>query len=180
MKTEDLLLYGGIGLALYLLFAPKTVAPGVTQVAPVTSVLPAGTASGGTAGALLTALASLAPVAVKALSPSSSAASTNAAAAAQAQTTQYNTEASSIFSQPTFTPVAPASSFSDPTLASTPTASIFTPVTNFAPLSTPQLAATTPVSTGDDSSFLEFENGDYPGAEMSGITKSMAGKYGIY
>lgn len=167
MKTDDLLLYGGIGLALYLLFMPKTVAPGVTQVAPVTSLLPAGTSTG---NALLTALASLAPVAAKALAPS-----TSAPAA-----TQNNTEASSIFSTPTFTPVTPASSFIDPTFATAPAASIFTPVTSFPPLSTPQLAATTPVSTGDDSSFLEFENGDYPGAEMSGVSKSMAGKYGIY
>jgi len=68
MKTNDLLMYGGIAVIAYLFLKPKTVAPGVMQVAPVQAYVPPVQQSN-TANTLLTAAAGLAPVVAKFFTP---------------------------------------------------------------------------------------------------------------
>ena len=68
MKTNDLFLYGGIAVLAYLFLKPKTVAPGVTQVAPVNAYVPPPQQSS-TANTVLTAAAGLVPVLANIFAP---------------------------------------------------------------------------------------------------------------
>lgn len=145
MKTDDLLLYGGGAVLLYLLFIkPKQVAPGVTQVAPVTSMLPVAQPNASTA--ILSALTALAPVAIKYLTPS-----------------------------PQQSAALPVAEIAANQSIQTPALPIDLPgLTN----NTAPVYAYQPITT--DSYQQMFENGDYPGAEMSGLVNYQAGRIGLY
>lgn len=138
MKTDDILLYGGLGLLAYMLLKPKTVAPGVTQVAPVPVASlyhpPAANNAGNT---VITALAALAPAAIKYFSPATA---NNPAAAAAA-------------SNASFAPVYNTSTID--------TSSLLTD--NTPAISYPQSMAFDPTPAE-----MMFQSGDYPGAEMAG------------
>lgn len=165
MKNNDLLLYGGLAVLAYLFLSKNSgsASPGVTQVAPVTSVLPAANAANSNlSNTLVSALSALAPQAVKLLTPSASApAATTAAATQAAQVAQQDQSlAQQYFAQPSIGPVNTATSY-----LTAPVPSYVAPTSDqtFAQLATPD-------NISNDSLEYEFMNGDYPGA-ISGVRR---------
>lgn len=146
MKTDDILLYGGVAAAVYFLFIkPRQVAPGVTQVGPVTHMLPPAPVN--TPNFATTALTAL----------------TAAAPAIEKYLFQPNPQPQQIL---------PAPVSDTGSQIETP------PLTSELPVSAPQYAYQ-PITT--DSYLQMFQNGDYPGAEMSGVnTTYEAARLGLY
>lgn len=173
MKNEDLLLYGGIAVLAYLFLKPTTVAPGVTQVAPVTSALPA-SANSNVTNQLLTAGAGLAPVLAKLFTspstPSAASAAPAASATAQGNAAGNTAAQQAVFQTPALTAapapyVAPGYTSSVPTYDST--------------TDTSYLNATVPDYTNDPG-LVTFDSSFDPSATMSGVNAKTAARIGEY
>jgi hypothetical protein len=157
MKSNDLLLYGGLAVVAYLFLKPKTVAPGVTQVAPVTAYIPP-TAPNNTTNQLLTAAAGLAPALIKYLSPTPVATTPAQAAAYVQQAAAQNAQ------------FVPAVNNSVPDMSSINIPAMPAPVDIYANVTTPDFT----------SSEMMFQNGDYPGASLSGMNDRIAACIGEF
>jgi hypothetical protein len=169
MKNNDLLLYGAIAVGAYLLFFKKPVsAMPVPQTSPLltkpvnTPLLSQSAVNPGNA------LTNLINSVVKAVNPSTPATVPNQTIQVSSGQVQANNDAIQQSVDNIFTPTSSA--------LLQPPVSFITPP--YVPVSQ-TLADQTPPPVFDDSQYLMFQNGDYPGA-ITGLNQSFASKYNEY
>lgn len=175
-QTTDILLIGAAAFGVWYFFLkpkqPVPTAPGYNAYVPANAVTPAGTVS------TTNALNALLAAGQKLLSPATPASNTVSTPATQSSAATQN-EVNSLFSTPGLNTintgfpqsVAPPALTNNTIFASTPAATL--------PAPGPDTTSNTPAVyvPSDDSLYIAFENGDYPGASISGSYAARIGEY---
>lgn len=171
MAKDNTLLYAGLAVAAYFIFVKKPAAaatPGYATVLPSSTQLPG---NSNIATTLLTSLATLAPTVVKALTPTP-----------QTYAQANNTVPLTAVSEDSPSSSAPAI---QTTLPGASTANLLSSLPTSLPgADTASILASNTVSTDNSDEYENmFENGDYPGADISGVNRlssRRAARMGLY